>query len=274
MLYRTGRITSSNCKKACTMTIENPAPSTVNLIMQYNDRVNTPAMRHGKTSEPKAFKKYSNILKNLHTNFSVHNAGLHINSKFPFFGASPYGLTECECHGKGLLEIKCPFSFKKGLEGYRDHKNCPVDKQGVMKKNHKYFFQIQLQMLVTETNHCDFFVWTEGEKPDDNVLIRVKKDDQLCKKLVEKLEKVFMRVLLPELVTRKKDPHNTKDMKTYCYCKRPYYNLMIACDNSKCKIEWYHYACVSIVRTPAENKQWYCPDCKNVNKRGKQKKNK
>ena len=44
-------------------------------------------------------------------------------------------------------------------------------------------------MLVTETNHCDFFVWTEGEKPDDNVSIRVKKDDQLCKKLVEKLEK-------------------------------------------------------------------------------------
>ena len=88
------------------MTIENPAPSTVNLIMQYNDRVNTPAMRHGKTSKPKAFEKYSNILKNLHTNFSVHNAGLHINSKFLFLGASPDSLTECECHGKGLLEIK------------------------------------------------------------------------------------------------------------------------------------------------------------------------
>ena len=35
------------------MTIENPAPSTVNLIMQYNDHVNKPAMRHGKASEPK-----------------------------------------------------------------------------------------------------------------------------------------------------------------------------------------------------------------------------
>ena len=26
-------------------------------------------------------------------------------------------------------------------------------------------------MLFTETNHCDFFVWTEGEKLDDNPMI-------------------------------------------------------------------------------------------------------
>ena len=58
------------------MTIEIPAPLTVNLIMQYNDLVITPAMMHGKVSEAKDFEKYSNIQK-IFMQFSVHNAGLH-----------------------------------------------------------------------------------------------------------------------------------------------------------------------------------------------------
>ena len=47
---------------------------------------------------------------------------------------------------------------------------------------------------------------------------------------------------------------------------------MIGCDSSSCKIEWFHYACVNLVRAPQENKKWYCPDCKKKAKESKKKK--
>ena len=107
-------------------------------------------------------------------------------------------------------------------------------------------------MLVTEIEFCDFFVWTKGEKEEDTILICVHKDENFCKRLETKLCQVFHTVLLPELVTRNKDPNNKKEMKQYCYCKRPYFNPMIACDDIKCKIEWFYYSCVNILRTPNE----------------------
>ena len=47
-----------------------------------------------------------------HTNFECTNAGLMVNPLFPHLGASPDGFVHCDCCGKGLLEIKCPFTAK------------------------------------------------------------------------------------------------------------------------------------------------------------------
>jgi len=263
MLYRAGRITSSNCKKAFTMDINKPAESTIKLIMQYNDHITTKAMAHGKSSEPIAFNAYKEIQKKTHIDFEVDNSGLCVNAEYHFLGASPDGVTNCTCHGKGLLEIKCPFSFKTGLAGYKESKNCPINKDDSINTKHEYYFQMQLQMLVTETNFCDFFVWTEGKKENDYILMRVKKDASLIENMLVKFSDVFQKVLLPELVTRDKDPNNKKETKVYCYCKRPHFNPMIGCDNPKCAIQWFHYSCVNLVRTP-QTEKWFCPDCTNT----------
>jgi hypothetical protein len=47
--------------------------------------------------------------------------------------------------------------------------------------------------------------------------------------------------------------------ETYCLCKRVSFGQMIACDDKRCKIEWYHMGCVGLTATPAG--KWYCPDC-------------
>ena len=112
----------------------------------------------------KAFAAYKSVQAKWHKNFTVKNSGLCINSKFHYLGASPDGITNCDCHGKGLLETKCPFNFKTGLKNYNKSKNCPILHNNIMDTKHEYYFQAQLQMLVTETNHCDFFVWTERKK--------------------------------------------------------------------------------------------------------------
>jgi len=34
---------------------------------------------------------------------------LCINPEWPFIGASPDGVISCQFHGKGVLEVKCPY---------------------------------------------------------------------------------------------------------------------------------------------------------------------
>jgi len=263
MLYRAGRITSSNCKKAFTMNLNSPAVSTVKSIMQYYDKITTKEMKYGRDSEPKAFDKYYQTMKAEHSNFTLKNTGLHINHKFPYIGASPDGITSCDCHGKGLLEIKCPYNFRNGLADYKNSKNCPITQDNKMKESHEYYFQVQLQMLVTETKHSDFFVWSQSKSENESAItIRVEKNETFCKSLKSKIEDVFMQVILPELVTRKIDPSNEQYQKLYCYCQRPCFEPMIGCDNNNCKVAWFHYACVNLSRTPPEKKQWFCPDCR------------
>ena len=144
-------------------------------------------------------------------------------------GASPDGVTSCDCHGKGVLEIKCPYKFRNGLKDYMKSKTCPVSCENKLKQSHEYYFQVQMQMLVTERCFCNFFVWSKN----DWLLIHVEKNEEFCKKLLCKLEQVFMKVILIELVTRDADPENEKRNQLYCYCNRPSIKPMIACDNSK-----------------------------------------
>lgn len=52
-----------------------------------------------------------------------------------------------------------------------------------------------------------------------------------------------------------------KIYEVYCKCRSHIQDSsMIACDNSKCKIEWFHYECVGI--TSAPEGEWYCDDCR------------
>lgn len=59
------------------------------------------------------------------------------------------------------------------------------------------------------------------------------------------------------------DPNEPK----YCTCHQVSFGEMIACDNKDCPIEWFHFACVDLKSKPKG--KWYCPECFNINKRGK-----
>lgn len=38
------------------------------------------------------------------------------------------------------------------------------------------------------------------------------------------------------------------------------YGEMILCENDACKIEWFHFSCVSLTSKPKG--RWYCPNCR------------
>ncbi|KAH7581160.1 hypothetical protein J7297_04546 [Nakaseomyces glabratus] len=48
------------------------------------------------------------------------------------------------------------------------------------------------------------------------------------------------------------------DEERYCFCNDVSYGAMIACDNSKCEREWFHYPCIGMTKPPSG--KWYCSE--------------
>ena len=100
-------------------------------------------------------------------------------------------LVEFDCHGQGVLEIKCPYKNRHGLYGSKSDKNFPVSSNNELKKNHQYYYQVQHQMLVTQRKYAHFYIWTMGSRQDDKILISVPRDETFCGDLENKLLSVF-----------------------------------------------------------------------------------
>ena len=49
------------------------------------------------------------------------------------------------------------------------------------------------------------------------------------------------------------------DKKLWCLCQMESSGDMIACDNLKCDVEWFHFTCMDI--TAAPDGEWFCPKC-------------
>ncbi|KAH9822320.1 hypothetical protein DFH28DRAFT_922632 [Melampsora americana] len=53
-----------------------------------------------------------------------------------------------------------------------------------------------------------------------------------------------------------------EEEKTYCYCNKGSYGIMIACDNEKCDGgEWFHMECTNLLKEPGESDSWLCLKC-------------
>ena len=135
----------------------------------------------------------------------------------------------------------------------------PVSSAGVMKDKHNYYYQVQLQMYVHNVDLADFVVYCSG-KPEESLIVEVQRNDTVMQEVIEKANKYFYELLLPEIFSRKLDKVDENDRKSYCVCQRPSFGQMISCSDYKCKMKWFHYACVNITRKPKRG--WYCPSCK------------
>ena len=92
----------------------------------------------------------------------MKDSELVINGEWPFIGASPDGVVDCSCHGKGVLEIKYPFCHCNSTiqSAATDRKFC-LQQSGErlrLDKNHAYYYQIQTQLFVCGVEHADFCV--------------------------------------------------------------------------------------------------------------------
>ena len=94
-----------------------------------------------------------------HTGNVVKSTGLHIHPYIPWLAGSPDGLIGTD----GLLEVKCPFPFKRG--GATVHMHIPEH----------YYMQIILCLEVSDREWCDFISWL----PSTYRVYRVTRDHDL-----------------------------------------------------------------------------------------------
>ncbi len=132
---------------------------------------------------------------------NVSDCGLCVHPDFPYLGASPDGVVECDCCGRGVIEIKCPFScrersFSKASEDSPSFcLGTNEDGQFQLKKNHAYYYQVQLQMKLCDLNYADFIIWRESEL----VVIRIEQDLTFLEEALHKAKEFFKYGILPEL---------------------------------------------------------------------------
>ena len=177
-----GRITASKFHEVYTFRNLSHPNNLVKQVLGYenDDLSHIPAVRWGITNENTARKKYINIMSSKHNNFVCTLSGLWINPLYPHLGASPDGITRCDCCGEGILEIKCPFSAKEvHPDNLKSHTCAFITDTGHINHKHRYYTQVQGQLMITNKIFCDFFIWT----PKGNKTIRIYHDVQFWEKL-------------------------------------------------------------------------------------------
>ncbi|KAK0154651.1 hypothetical protein N1851_003039 [Merluccius polli] len=254
--HRIGRITSTTLHRVCTVRAETANTNLVKQIMHYDnkDLSGVDAIHWGREHEPTARKCYTESMRERHQNFNVELCGLVVHPDNPHLGASPDGVANCSCCGRGAVEIKCPYKYRDGLKGSSDDTDFCLDKSFHLKKNHKYYHQVQLHMFVCGVQYCDFVIWTQR----DLVITRVARDEEMLYTFLPIAEQFFRQSILPELLTRSMDPK--RQAPTVCFhCGRPEFGKITTC--AKCN-KHFHYECAKMKR---KVKEWHCEQCKKNN---------
>ncbi|KAJ8018736.1 hypothetical protein HOLleu_43108 [Holothuria leucospilota] len=167
---RSSRITASNIRAVMTRNqtlrdnssslSKDPNPLLKRLMVYGAPNPNLPSLKYGRLTEPVARKYYCTLQKERgHQKLVVTECGLLVTADKVFLGASPDGLVQCVCCGKGILEIKCSRTTEEP-----GPQNCSFlihSKSGLTQlKKYVYYPQVQAQLKATEREWCDFFVYT------------------------------------------------------------------------------------------------------------------
>ena len=120
-------------------------------------------------------------------------------------GASPDSKIECACCGKGVVEVKCPYTLKDKtiLEKCKTDTNFCLTMVGdkfTLKKTHQYYYQVQAQIFLCNVSYCDFVLYSPHEA---TFMERILPDDAFWVTNVEKAEQFFNRCVLPEILGKK-----------------------------------------------------------------------
>jgi len=301
--YRAGRITSSKFKAAAHTDLSQPSQSLIKCICYPESyRFSTKATKWGCEHERTAREAYFHKVANNHLNLTITARGLVIHPEYPHLGASPDGYVKCDCCGCGVIEIKCPFSCKDRsfLEAIGEKNFClesSEDGNYTLKRQHAYFYQVQLQMKLCDVEFCDFVIW----RSDELVVNRIERDDTFLLEAIDKATNFYKYGILPELVgkwytaassglsgqalshgsaslpspqasTSGSSSQGGTSQETWCYCNTEESGTMILCENEQCPIKWFHVECLRITTIP--KKKWFCPECRKEKKTKTSKKNK
>ena len=147
-----GRITASIVYEVSNINIDKPLASVIMGIWTPEKRLNVTAIKWGQENEPVALKAYEAIMKSGHEDLKIIKSGLKLSTQYHSLGAST--------DGKLLIEIKCPSKHRKK----KNMQDCVTDdsfynnSELQLKSNHRYIYQIQMQMFIHDSKTCHFLI--------------------------------------------------------------------------------------------------------------------
>ena len=144
-------------------------------------------------------------------------------------------------------EVKCPFfikdtsisgAVKKGVSIWLEQSTDRLK----LKRNHPYWYQVQLQLGVSEFTHADFLVWTS----QDMYIERIDADRLFFESQLKVADEFYISGIL-------------------CRCGSEG-SLLLSCGNVDCIFKKFHLKCCGLSRRPSSKKIWYCVVSRKLNK--------
>jgi len=160
--------------------------------------------KYGQVNEPKALAKYMDIMKEGHSGCKLKTSGLVISDRFDYLGASPDSIFECSCHGKRLVEVKCPYTLTDKNINISDLDFVKMEENDQLSLKHSgnsYYDQIQGQMGVTGIKNCDLVVYSKK----DIAVIQVPFEETHWKLMASKLTQFHSDFVYPALYHKKQN---------------------------------------------------------------------
>jgi hypothetical protein len=198
---RRNRITASNCGRIFSLQNSTNNTSILKSLLSPTDISHSENIKYGVNNEPEA-KRMFTFLNGL----DVQECGLFISPENGILAASPDGLLGDD----GILEVECvtcvPEKIPKRPDSFLIFKDKKNPSSGLMlKKTHKYYFQILMQLHVTKRKYCDLFVYHKPKDVDANIEYfqeRILRDEETENKWIqvkEKLLKFYMSEMIQEI---------------------------------------------------------------------------
>ena len=112
--FHAGQITASLLKRVCKTDPNKPSKSLVKQIcypelVEFTSQATQWVCSHEKV----ALNFYTSKMGVHHGNVRVEDCGFYLSHQFPHIGASPDAIVQCDCCGKGYIEIKCPYCTRQ-----------------------------------------------------------------------------------------------------------------------------------------------------------------
>ena len=214
-LHRKIRITASKCHRIATLQATTSPTKAISEVLHYKQIPQTIYMKEGLSREGAVIAEYIKSRKLNNQNVLVKPCGLFISKSHNFLAASPDGLVynadSTEPSSSGLIEIKLVFlkeneTLHDGLIRKRIFLPGSTDGQLVINQKHKYHYQVQQQLFVTEKSWVDLVIKGVKELTDrsfvdiEGVFIStVNFDRKFWSSVLPKLEAFYNEHILVEL---------------------------------------------------------------------------